>query len=115
MDDLGLHLLLGGLVIAVLIWGIRDFLRWKKLFREGVIVDGRIWAHRREVYKDGEGESVQLYLMYTYDCQGTNYLHEEKVNSAFYHSLKDGDSVKVRCLPQDPMFAQLEKPLLSRR
>ena len=59
-------------------------------------------------------KSVEYFLMYTYDYKGTNYLHEEKVNVTLYNALKDGDSVKLRCLPQNPMVARLEKPLLSR-
>lgn len=150
MNVLGPYILLGGVVIAVLIWRIGKFLGWEKFylvwekfFRKGVIVDGRIWAHRCQRDSDDEGleqvkpyinaalltaqlamgesmpvaggdKPVQYFLMYTYDCNGTNYLHEEKVDLALYNSLKDGDSVKVRCLPKDPMIAQLEKQLHSR-
>lgn len=133
MNDFGLSSLLSalvilGLIIAVIIWRRGKFLGWEKFFGKGVIVDGHIQAHRCQpddaeerrrigwLILEHEGfEIAQFFLLYTYDYNGTNYLHEEQVNEDLYKRMKDGDSVKVRCLPKDPMIAQLEQQLLSRR
>jgi hypothetical protein len=106
MEDFWL-IVLGGFVLACLLWGITKFLKWARLLRSGVIADGHVWAHRQAVSHSEFGEEVQLFLMYTYDCNGTNYLHEEAVDSVLYNSLEDGDSVEVRCLPEDPMTAKI--------
>jgi hypothetical protein len=50
----------------------------------------------------------RLSLVYSYHCKGMNYLHEEVVSSDTYSKLKDGDRVKVRCLPEDPTTAELD-------
>jgi uncharacterized protein DUF3592 len=108
MNDLWLSVLLGGLGIAGLIWVSWKFLPWVKLLRKGVLVEGRIEAHhsRRTVGEDYDTETLSL--VYSYDCNETNYLHEEVVSSDTYSKLKDGDRVKVRCLPEDPTTAELE-------
>ena len=49
-----------------------------------------------------------LSLVYSYSCNGTNFTYEEVVDSGTYSELKDGDSVKVRCLTLDPTTAALE-------
>ena len=46
MNDLGLYILLCGLVIAVLIWVSRNTLVWVKLLRKGVLVEGRTESHQ---------------------------------------------------------------------
>lgn len=111
MNALWPYILLGGLVIAALIWVIWKFLPWEKLLRKGVLVEGRIEAHRSTT-KVHHGASTYsttyLSLVYSYDCNETNYLHEEIVSSDTYGKLKDGDRVKVRCLPEDPTTAELE-------
>jgi hypothetical protein len=111
MNDLGLYILSGGLVIAVLIWVSRNTLVWVKLLRKGVLVEGRIEAHHRTYaphYRYGADSGWYLSLEYSYDCNETNYVRVEVVDSDTYKELKDGDRVKVRCLPDDPKTAQLE-------
>ena len=111
MNDLGFYILLGGLVIAVLIWVSRNTLVWAKLLRKGVLVEGRIEAHKRTIgpgYITTGNIETYLSLAYSYECNETNYLRVEVVDSDIYNELKDGDRVKVRCLPEDPTNAQLE-------
>lgn len=101
MDNLGLDMptiLIGGLIIAVLIWVIWTVLRWVKLLRRGVLVEGRIEAHHRRKIEGRGGAVTYLSLVYSYSCNGTNYSHEEVVDSGTYRELQDGVSVKVRCL-----------------
>jgi hypothetical protein len=110
MNDLWFYILLGGLVITVLIWVIRNFIPWMKLLRKGVLVEGRIEAHHKRFKYTGHRTLTYLSLAYSYSCNETNYLHEEIVGSRTYSELKDGDSVKIRCLLKDPTTAELEAP-----
>jgi uncharacterized protein DUF3592 len=110
LKNLGLDILTI-LIGCVLIWVIWTFLRWVKLLRRGVVVEGRIEAHHCRKITEGKGGAVTyLSLVYSYSCNGTNYSHEELVDSGTYRELKDGDRVKVRCLPGDPTTAELEAP-----
>jgi hypothetical protein len=98
----------GGLVIAILILMILKFLPRMKLLRKGVLVDGRIEAHHNREIIDSGSAVTYLSLVYSYDCNGKNYLHEEVVDSGLYCKLKDGDRVKVRYLSKNPSKAELE-------
>jgi uncharacterized protein DUF3592 len=98
----------GGLVIAVLILVIWKFLPWVSFLRKGVLVEGRIEAHHSRKIIHMFSTVTYLSLVYSYDCNGKNYLHEEVVDSGLYCKLKDGDGVKVRYLPKNPSKAELE-------
>ena len=108
MNDLGVYILFGGLVIAVLIWVSRNTLVWVKLLRKGVLVEGRIEAHQSITKIEGHVSVTHFFLEYSYDCNETNYLRVEEVDSDTYKELKDGDRVKVRFFPEDPTTTQLE-------
>lgn len=111
MDNLWTYIafiLLGVVVIAVMIWVIWKFSPWALLLRKGVLVEGRIEAHHSRKKWDGDGYSTSLSLTYSYDCNETQYCREEVVEERTYYKLKEGDSVKVRCLPDDPTIAELE-------
>jgi hypothetical protein len=109
MNDPTWYILLGVLVSAVLLWMIWKLLSWMKLLRRGVLVEGRIETHKRHFNEYGdERGATYLSLVYSYTCSATNYDHEEVVGPHTYYKLKDGDSVKVRCLLEDPTTAELE-------
>lgn len=127
MNALWLYLLLGGLVIAGLIWVIWKFLPWIKLLRKGVLVEGRIEAHKSRSKTTLRGTPTggtlvgsilnivpktqrYLLLVYSYECNEAKYFHEEVVDTRTYSELKDGDRVKVRCLLEDPTTAELVAP-----
>jgi hypothetical protein len=110
MNDLGLYILLCGLVIAVLIWVSRNTLVWVKLLRKGVLVEGRIESHQ-SIKVCYQFQTITYFsLACSYDCNETNYLRVEEVDSDIYKELKDGDKVRIRCLPDVPKTAQLEAP-----
>ena len=108
MNDIGVYMLLVGLVCAFLILVSWRTLVRAKLLRKGDLVEGRIDAHYSKIVYRQYNHYTDYWLKYSYDCNETNYLRVEEVDSYTYNELKDGDRVKVRYLPGKPTTAQLE-------
>jgi hypothetical protein len=74
-----------------------------KLERHGQVVDGKVIEKYLE--KDKEDKRYGFIACVFND----HYLLEQNVLTDVYESLMEGDSISIRCLPQNPAIARLEK------
>jgi hypothetical protein len=73
------------------------------LERRGQVVEGVVVEKYLEKDKD---EKRYGFIACVFNG---NYLLEQNVTTDFYEGLKEGDKISLRCLPQNPLIARLEK------
>jgi Protein of unknown function (DUF3592) len=81
---------------------IKPFFVRKQILQKGVIVEGCIIEHRRQLVLDKTGWHHDHYLTYSYEYQGTSYTLEKFVSEGTYQAYPDGTKISVRCMPDDP-------------
>jgi uncharacterized protein (DUF58 family) len=106
---LGVSLLLAGLFVLsigvlFLIPALAQLRLAILLERAGEIVDGTVFEKRLE--KDKKGNRF-CYVVYAIDA---DFRFKQAISQETYLRLKEGEKVKVRCLPQDTSIARLENP-----
>jgi hypothetical protein len=73
------------------------------LDKHGRLTIGHIVRHR--VYTLGRG--ALCYVSYYYKSQEQDYNHEQEIDNDHFNTLKDGERVCVRYLPQNPHTSML--------
>lgn len=98
-----IYIIMTGMFLIVLVAGIRYAIATDKLRQDGDIVQGRIIEHEiMEPYMQGRGGIVRHYILwFSFDYQGNSYTENKRVSKETYQAFKDGDTIRVRCLP-DP-------------
>jgi hypothetical protein len=102
--------------IVELIAGIK----WKKRYRRQVILEsrlklsgstteGQIISHR----VDESNMYLKYYLGYSYEYQENKNQNEQVVSLKDFNSCREGSTVTVRYLPDDPQIAMLEDISIS--
>jgi len=89
--------------LVILMPALRQLWLSIKLERHGQIVDGTVVEKYLE--KDKEGKRFGFIAC----VFNGNYLLEQNVVTDVYEKLLEGDTIAIRCLPQNPAIARLEK------
>jgi Protein of unknown function (DUF3592) len=98
----------GGIVLALAIWGIKQFFQQDKSFQNqqdnilqnGVRVEGRIIEHRDNF--SSLGRKLPYFVTYSYEYEGKTYTHEQEVSKKIYLASPDETKVSIHFLPDDP-------------
>lgn len=89
--------------LALLLPALRQVWLAIQLERTGETVQGTVVEKYLE--KDKEGKRYGFIACVFND----NFLLEQNVVTGVYESLKEGDTIAIRCLPQNSLIARLEK------
>jgi Protein of unknown function (DUF3592) len=100
-----------GIVLALAIWGIKQFLQQDKVFQNqqdtilqnGVRVEGRIIDSRDDYTTSRYGSHTFYHMTYRYEYEGKTYTHEQEVSKQIYLASPDETQVSVHFLPADPI------------
>jgi hypothetical protein len=103
-----LVVVVGGIVVALAIWGIKQFLQQDKIFQNqqdnilqnGVRVEGRIIEHPANF--SSLGRKLPYFVTYSYEYEGKTYTHEQEVSEKIYLASADETKVSVHFMPDDP-------------
>jgi hypothetical protein len=90
--------------LAIFLPAIKQLRLAISLERHGQVAEGLVIEKYLEKDKDGKRYG---YIACVFNG---NYLLEQNIPTSLYEQLKEGDTVKVRCLPQNPAIARLEDP-----
>ena len=95
-------LVVGGSVLVLAVWGIRQFIQQDKILQNGVWVPGRIIEHREYYSPRRVGVYTHYYVTYSYEYEGKTYSREQEVSKEIYLASPDEAKVSVHFLPDDP-------------
>ena len=103
-----LVVVVGGIVLALAIWGIKQFFQQDKIFQNqqdnilqnGVRVEGRIIVHPANF--SSLVRKMPYFVTYSYEYEGKTYTHEQEVSKKIYLASPDEIQVSVHFLPADP-------------
>ena len=103
-----LVVVVGGIVLALAIWGIKQFFQQDKIFQNqqdnilqnGVRVEGRIIEHPANF--SSLVRKMPYFVTYSYEYEGKTYTHEQEVSKKIYPASPDETQVSVHFLPADP-------------
>ena len=107
-----LVVVVGGIVLVLAIWGIKQFVQQGKIFQNqqdnilqnGVRVVGRIIEHRDDFTElGGKVPHTYYHVTYSYEYEGKTYTHEQEVSKQIYLASPDEIKVSVHFLPADPI------------
>lgn len=97
-------LVLIGVIIVVIVRRYkRERALGNQLNDQGTSVSGQIVKHRVEVMKGG----YRCYLTYRYVFEGVEYEREQFVNVEGFNSVRDGETVEILFLSQNPSTSRL--------
>jgi len=102
-----------GFIAAVVILGKRSDRKLREALRErGERVEGRVIERKfsTSVSDNSDGtHSTDTYysITYAYTVNGEYHLRRDSVIKVFYDRVKEGDTVEVMYLPENPKKAQL--------
>jgi hypothetical protein len=99
-----LLLVLPGVIIVIVIRQERhEKALGNHLRLQGMSTTGQIVKHRVEKI----GRSCQRYLAYQYIFEDTKHEYEQWVNVEGFNSVRDGETVEILFLPEDPSTPRL--------
>jgi len=107
-----LVLVVGGIVLVLAIWGIKQFFQQDKIFQNqqdkilqnGVRVVGRIIEYRDDFTElGGKVPHTYYHVTYSYEYEGKTYTHEQEVTKKIYLASPDETKVSVHFMPDDPI------------
>jgi hypothetical protein len=105
-----LVVVVGGIVLALAIWGIILFVQQDKqdqkqqdtILQNGMCVLGRIIKHQ-DTFSAGRYVPHTYYqVLYSYEYEGKTYTQEQEVPREIYLASPDEIQVSVHFLPDDP-------------
>ena len=107
-----LVVVVGGIVLALAIWGIKQFVQQDQSFQRqqdtilqnGVCVVGRIIEYRDDSTAGRFGSPSFYHVTYRYEYEGKTYTHEQEVSKLIYLASPDETQVSVHFLPADPLM-----------
>lgn len=105
---IGILVVGGGSVLALAIWGIKQFFQQDKNFQNqqdhirqnGVRVEGRIIEHPANY--SSLVRKLPYFVTYSYEYEGKTYTHEQEVSKQVYLASPAEIQVSVHFLPDDP-------------
>ncbi len=95
--------IIGASLVFILKQNKREKTLGNCLSLQGTTGTGQIVKHRVEK----TGRVCRCYLTYKYFFEGREYEYEQSVNIEGFNSVRDGETVEVLFLPQEPSIARL--------